>query len=389
MESLVPEDQMPRVLHTIHMAVIGLVAGIILSAIYFWDEVLFAESIPLFIDLDRPPNSEIFSLGGMCILMSAALGMAFTLISYRLFAQQREDLSDLERLAFKGRGFWLARLTVGLAMTGLVTLGSWLFFLLIGNMFLNVQFSYVASVILCGVWSALVGGLVAYWMSGLTTTGLYILSALTMFVGLSTAFLLARNPEWWKRSLSYLGHDAGSNNVFNLSIISVGIIALALSSDLLNNLSILKRAGNFPQRNFTILQLGLPLLCAMVIGIGLFPTTISELSDTLHNISVHVLAILVVFSMLGIRWIIPENFPPLFATASLVLGVVSISLFVAWVVLSIINFVAFEIFLFITFMSWVFLLNRFTRQFIRNQNIEEVKQALKAHEENTVQANTT
>ena len=66
----------------------------------------------------------------------------------------------------------------------------------------------------------------------------FVFAGLTAGAVLFSATIVS-NREWWQRSVSALGIDPGSGLFFNISIITVGLVALTYARDLLDDLKLL------------------------------------------------------------------------------------------------------------------------------------------------------
>ncbi len=308
------------------------------------------------------------SVGSVCALLTLLIGLPVGIIAYRLYSAEREDLSPTERILERGRSFWIGRVVVSVVITALLTMGVTFAFYMLDTFFTGARIPMIQALLVCTVYAGTLGFGMAYYVSGMGTLSLLRLIGITLVLGLAVSFSIAQDREWWRNSISFLGHDPQSGVFFNLTIISVGLIALTLSRDLLDDLYVITERGRFPQRGFYVLRVGLVLVCVGIVGVGLFPTAITPLSNDLHNISAHGMAILLVLGMLGLRLIAPQIYPSLFVRLSAGFGLLCVAAIAAHFALRWINFVTLELLLFALFGVWIFLFKRYTQDYIRHQD---------------------
>lgn len=330
------------------------------------------ESVALF----ATPQAGELSIGAICFLLTILIAFPVCVIAYRLYSHLREDLTDIERVIERGRQDWIGRLAVSFAVMAISAVACGVGFGLIGSAFTNARVTAVMAVVICAAYGGALGFAAAYYITGLGEQNLLALVGAVAAVGIFISFLVAQDDEWWRESISFLGYDPGSSIIFNLTIIMTGLIALTFARDLIDDLQVLNQMGRIPLNSFRFIRVGLTLICLGIVGIGLFPTAITDLSTLLHNLFAHSMALLFIIGMVALDRIAPTLYPASFIKASRIAGGVCVAAFIAYYGLSIINFVALELILFICFGVWVYLFNRYTKNYIRAQNPQEVRQAI-------------
>lgn len=321
-------------------------------------------------------HSRDLSLSAMALLIAAFVCPSSALIAYRRFSHESEYLTDVERILERGRNDWIGRFAVALVLSAGVAIGSACLFFLLEATFTNARITTLAAAILAMFYGAGVSFSIAYYVSGLESRHLLRLVGLVLGLGLLISFLIVQDREWWRNSISFLGHAPGSDLFFNLTIISVGLIALTMARDLLDDLWVITAASLFPWRSYRLLKYGLVLICVGVIGVGLFPIRISQLSNDLHNISAHGMAVLFIIGMLFINRIAPNIYPPVFVQLSRVMGIMAVAALLAYYLFAVINFVALELLLFALFALWIYLFKERTQAYIRQQDAAFINRAI-------------
>lgn len=356
------------------IGLVTLLAGGMAAALMF-DPL---EKISLFALTPSQRLIHELSIGAVCAVLTFVITFAVSTIGYRLFTREREDISEIERITEQGRYDWVGRLTVAFTLTAVLTSACVVAFFIIANMFREARIDVFTSIFVCALYAGILGFGVAHQITIYNERSLLILVAVVVILGLSASFLIAQEPLWWQNSISFLGHDPNSGILFNVTIISVGLITLALVRDLIMDLELLEKADKFPPRGLQILRFTLTGIAIGIIGVGLFPASITRLSATLHNLSAHGITILFILLMLGLRWIAPNIYQLLFLNVSFGLGVLCLLALGAYFIIGFINFVVLELILFSTFGVWVYLFKTNTIHYIRQQDPEAIKRAFSA-----------
>ena len=353
--------------------------GIFAACIGFLASWLFYDTSQpalLFFDFSSANRPDGINIGALCLILTVAISLATTLVSFKNLSLERDDVSVVERIAMKGRQNVIARITVSLTATLIVLATAWLIWILVGFMFTNLRVPFANALLITALYSGVLASYVTRWSVDLTASRMMWLAIATFVLGLMGSFLLADDPEWWRESLSYLGIDDGSDTLFRWSIISVGIIILSLWRDLINTLNILAEAKLIPHWSINILAFGSTTSSLGIIGVGVFRVSVTPFSHFMHNFSVQFAVVIFLIGMLGIRWIVPGIYHTNFIRLGYAYtGLVAI-IFLLYQFTRMINFVALEIFSFAIFTVWIHYLNEYTLLYIRQQDIETIEVAV-------------
>jgi hypothetical protein len=289
-------------------------------------------------------------------------------LSFRRLLETDESLSPAERMVAAKRGRqWATRIVASLVVAGLVFGGTALIFFLLTNLFTGLVVSRAAAILLTVGLGALAGFLTAYWAVAVTSTQLLVVGLLFTFVMLGLAMANATNPQWWENSISYLSHDSGGDIFFRLGLILGGLIVMSVAVDIIGLFRLAMEAGQISKRNFRIVQFGLLAASFGIVGVGLFPTVVSDLSDFLHNLFANGMIGLVMIGMFAIPILVPV-LPPSFRIFSFTCGVIAVGLFLSWAVMGWIIFSIFEVLILSLAAVWVIGFMRFTLIFVRRDD---------------------
>ncbi len=292
------------------------------------------------------------SISSTFIYLTLSISLVVVAISFRRLARYDPTASELERRAAAFGSEWIGRLAVSL-IVGLLLFGASLGgMLLLARLFEGAALTRLGVVILATAYGSGLGFGLAFWAVTLKTRQILTLAGVFLIGGLIFAMWVSSDRLWWQRSLSALGHDSIAGLIFNLSLIFAGLAALAVAIEEIDMLRLLREAGILTWQGYRVLQVSLVGICVLMIGIGLFPTTISPLSDFLHNIAAHGMIVLIVLLMFTVTIFAPI-FPQHFKAISTGFGV-ACAVLVALYVLRLLNFVVMEILLVSTCGVWMF-----------------------------------
>ena len=287
-------------------------------------------------------------------------------IGFRRLLKTDEHLSVPERLVAAKRGRqWIGRIVASLAVAGLAFAATALVIFLFTNLFTGLTVPRLWSLILAAGLGALAGLVTAYWAAAVTSTQLLILGLAFTFVMLGLAMANASNPTWWENSISYLSHDSGGDMFFRIGLVLGGLIIMAVAMDIIGLFRLAMEAGQISRRNFRIVEFGLLAASFGIVGVGLFPTVVSDLSDLLHNIFANGMIGLVMIGMFAIPVLVPV-LPPAFRAFSFTCGVIAVGLFLGWAVFGWLIFAVFEVLILSLAAVWVVGFMRFTLSFVRH-----------------------
>ncbi|MEL6524620.1 MAG: hypothetical protein AAFQ07_02820 [Chloroflexota bacterium] len=312
------------------------------------------------------------TVGILCTGLTFLISLLSSMIYYRKLSFDRYDLADIERYAIKHHRSWSARIIIGATSGVILSVLCWFFWTLFGMMFSSLWLSKIGATFVTALYCGVIGFAVTYWNIALRTMNVVSLGLLTFALGLFGSFLLSNDPQWWQISLSYLGYDSGADIVFRISMVAVGLMLLTVIRDLLDTLWIEVLMGHLSKIRYRILAVGAVLICLGIMGVGIFPVRVSELSTHLHNLSVYAAGGLFSLGMFGIGFIAPGLFHPFFIRVSWGLLAFCMGL-VGIYIAGIINFVALEILAFAIFSIWLYLLHEFTLHHLSSLNRNKLK----------------
>ncbi len=309
--------------------------------------ILSLDALPRF-DLVQNPNS-LSSIVGFLTLAISAIVVA---LGFRRLTHYDLTASPLERRAATIGKEWIGRFAVSLTVSLMLFGISLAAMLLWARLFEGSAFTRLGVIVLAmGYGGALAFGL-AYWSVTLKTRQMFTLAIAFMLYGVVVAGLISADREWWQRSLSALGHDSVAGLIFNLSVIGGGLILLAVAIEEVEMLALLQAAGILKRRGFTVLRFSLIAICVLMIGIGLFPTRVSVLSNVMHNLAAHSMVGVIILLMFTVTAFAPI-FPRHFKHVSLGFGVACVG-FVALYGLRLLDFLTMEVLIISTCGAWLF-----------------------------------
>jgi|GEM_PF-4038945 len=369
---LLTDFEKKRLNYTLRM---GILAGVI-AFIVSWLFYDTSQPVLLFFDFSSTERPDGINIGGLCLILTGAITLACSLVTYRQLSLQRDDVTPIEKIAIKGRQNFPARLTVSITLTLIMLAVAWIFWILVGFMFTNLRVPFANALLI----TILYAGFVAVYVTGIvvdmTSSRMMWIAIATFALGLMGSFLLADDPEWWRESLSYLGVDSGSDTLFRWSVIGVGILILSLWRDLINTLNIMAEAKLIPRWSVNILAFGSTASSLGIIGVGVFKVGVNPFSHFMHNFSVQFAVVIFVIGMIGIRWIIPRIYHRNFIRLGYAYTVLVVIIYLLYQYTNMLNFVALEIFSFAIFTVWIYYMNEYTLLYIRHQDIATIEEAV-------------
>ncbi len=312
------------------------------------------------------------SISSTFIYLTLSISLVVVAISFRRLARYDPTVSALERQAAAFGSEWIGRLAVSL-IVGVLLFGISLgVMLLVVRLFEGATLTRLGVVILAtGYGGGLAFGL-AFWAVTLKTRQILTLVGVFLIGAFIFAMWVSSDRLWWQRSLSALGHDSIAGLVFNLSLIFAGLAALAVALEEIDMLRLLRDSGTLTWQGYRVLQVSLVGICVLMIGIGLFPTTISPLSDFLHNVAANGMIGLIVLLMFTVTIFAPI-FPQHFKAISTGFGVLC-SLLLLLYVLRVLSFVAMELLLISICGVWMFYFKTQTEAYARRLELSGAAQ---------------
>ncbi|GAA1543003.1 putative membrane protein [Microbacterium ginsengiterrae] len=187
--------------------------------------------------------------------------------------------------------------------------------------------------------------------SDLSASGLSLVLALFLVVGMVTAMLSAQNPQWWQMNLSALGmtHDI-SSLTFNLTLIVSGIMVTTIAR--IGTAAIPTRSESEARRR-TAVRVLFVLLGVLLACVGVFPV---DRFFLLHNTVATGMTVAFAALVFGLPWLVP-TMPKSFV----VLGFVFVAVMVVLVVFfftGVYNLTAVELIAAVMIFAWIILFLR-------------------------------
>lgn len=371
-KDLLTDFEKKRLNYTLRMGILAGLIGFIASWL-FYDT---SQPVLLFFDFSSAERPAGINIGGLCFILTGAITLACSLVTYRRLSLQRDDVTPVEKIAIKGRQNFAARLTISITLTLIVLVCAWIFWILMGFMFTNLRVPFANALLITILYAGFVAVYVTRIVVDLTSSRMMWIAIATFVLGLMGSFLLADDLEWWRESLSYLGVDSGSDSLFSWSVIGVGIIILSLWRDLVNTLNILGEAKLIPRWSVNILAFGSTASSLGIIGVGVFKVGVNPFSHFMHNLSIQFAVVIFVIGMIGIRWIIPGIYHRNFIRLGYAYTILVVIIYLLYQYTNMLNFVALEIFSFAIFTVWIHHLNEYTLLYIRHQDIATIEEAV-------------
>ena len=308
-----------------------------------------------------------YAVSTIIIIATIVLGLVIPAFGYRRLADYDPSLSEAERRAERMGGRLLFRIIVALGSGILLGAISVIAFLLLENLFKGATFTRFSVLLFSAAYGAALGFVLAFISVRLTTAFALVLGVAVLVLGVVAAMLLAANPQWWQRSISYLGHDETAETVFGIFLTIGGLILLTVILDMTRTLKVLVDAGEFRKRDYQLLHYTLPILAIAITMVGLFPTTVNPVSNFLHNLAANGMAVLFVILMLGVPVII-KIYNNTFRLISWAIAVFCIVLFVLHFGFHAINFVTLELLLLPVCGAWLIILRWYTLAYVRTKS---------------------
>jgi hypothetical membrane protein len=312
-----------------------------------------------------PPDQADVTMLGLLVLLAISIPPIVTLVRYRLESSETVRIDDQNSVVIEGRGSWLGRIVTAIA-AGIIALVLTLVGVGISEFIFPGYFAErITAVVIVATISAVYGAVPAFFAERVSSVGLLALAGISMAGGIFLAIWFVADPQWWQRSLSYLGSTEEAGLFFNVGLILTGLLVLAVTQETLRLLRAMVDVGRVSVDYLRSARIFLILIPVCLVGIGLFPTRISPISDFLHNLSSH---LMVVFFLIFMFYTINRRdsfHPRSFRMMSRLLGLVVVALFVGWMVLGILNFVAFEIFIGAPIAIWLLLYDQQVRTYAR------------------------
>ena len=313
------------------------------------------------------------SMAALIRPLAFALGALATWFSFRRLVSQDPERAEIELRIIASRWRWLNR-AVFAAITGVLT--GWAVALLIevlGAVVVGAEISRTAAIAATAIGGGLLAGAIAYASADLDRRGLTTRVSAMLLSGLLLSMLTANDPTWWSDSLSHMGQQPDWGWIFNATMILAGLGMLGVTMEIAQGLKLLAEAGRFPPSGARFLTIALAIAAIGLTGVGVFPTYINPISMFFHNLSSNLMLLVLLFLMLGLRWIAPPLGKRVHL-ASIVLGAVCL-LDLALYITHLFGFVFFEIVAILILLLWLFLFESATSATIHDCGSDAVLSA--------------
>lgn len=346
------------------VAVYALRAGFVAAGVGLVLSLFAVDDLGEMVPFTTP--GEAISIANLWLILSFVIGVGVAAVTFRRFILEKPNLSEAEIEALQGRGFWLGRLVVALAAGAFSVTFTAISVLVTDALFPNIAINWVIAIAMTAILAGLLGFVVAFLASGLgSNVNLLILASLTMVWGVAMGGLFIDDPDWWRVSLSYLGSmDNPARIFFNLGTILTGMIVLIGNQDTIALIRILRDKRDVSEDYLMSVRWLLILIPIFVAGVGLFPRRVSPLFDLIHNLSAMAaggLWMVLAFYTIGQKTTIHS---PRFVRVSRWLVYALVGLYVLYIV-EILNYVGFELILFVPIAIWLFQYQAEIRSFAR------------------------
>lgn len=294
-------------------------------------------------------NGEIPVLSQVSVGSISAVLTLITAFFIVLFGYRRKYL--FENKEIQGFVYYFNSAALAIIISIASALLMLTLFVVISNAFEGALLSFPTAVIATSLFVGFGAYTIAKASLGINGKLIIDIMLAVLSIGLLLAMLSSDNPEWWKNSLSYLGHDFGSNSLFNATLISVGVLILVMSNILMDGFYALVEEGKMTMKKYNRTYYFLAVAAILIAGVGVFPTTVTPFSDFMHNFCIHVLSVVLVLGMFYVTKFL-DFMPNEYKSFSILMGILSISLFVMSFIFDMISFVSFEVCIFLIFGIW-------------------------------------
>jgi hypothetical membrane protein len=213
----------------------------------------------------------------------------------------------------------------------------------------------LSAIAITAAYAGVLGFGLAYWAGSLTGVNLLVLAGITVFLGIGAGALFIGDPEWWRVSLSYLGSAVSPVSIFfNLGLILTGLILLIVNQDSIALLRVLGDDERISADYVMHVRWLLVLIPLFLMSVGLFPRRISDLYNLLHNLGATAMVLCFLFLAFFVVAGHDAIHPRRFAQQSRLLSLTVLILFGIYA-LNIVNYVGFELLLFVPIGIWLLL----------------------------------
>ncbi len=289
-------------------------------------------------------------------LVASLLGAIVALVIY-FFASFTFNASTLKKPST-----WFLSLTHSLLTFTFLAL----VFYIIGHSFKGVVLDPIASAIILTITTSLVGYFNYLSAYKIDTLRISILLAIFLVTGVFISMLTSQDPNWWHYNFSALGAGRGiSGNIFNLTLIMAGMIAVSLASFLALDLLSLKKGGYLsPLTRATTIRLVLAAIGVALAFVGIF---VVDKYPVLHVASATGMTVIFGLLIIALPWMMPGYSKAFFVISYILLAAL---IGAAWLFLGVgyFNLTALEMVAFAIIFTWLVLFVRQIAAMLADEN---------------------
>lgn len=281
--------------------------------------------------------------------MVDVLGVVTGLYSFIVFFVKGKK-GEIETMSKDVR--WRNFPTILLSFVMILVLALFLFFKVLGQVFLGASFDLFTATAIFFLFVAIVNYFMIYLSISITPAMLTNILILVIVGGVFSAMATNSEQEWWRYNFSFLGTPEATNSwKFNLTLIFSALLMIALTDYLFSILN-----GIYPHNKRLMgLRILLTLTAICLGGVGLFPYNESVFYQEMHNRSAEYLVYLMIILIISLRWLLP-NIDKEFLRISYLVGVVLILTSILFQSVHYLSLTAFELIAFMLAFSWILLL---------------------------------
>jgi hypothetical protein len=277
--------------------------------------------------------------------VAAWLGYRFTALS-----QQATGLTGI-----LGRHLF-SRTVIAFAVAIVAFIGARVFFFALDNAFIGGSVQSWLVVIMAGVAGALWALIVLSWAYELDLVSILQLGLLALYGGMFSSMLIVEDKAWYTESVSFLGGDANTDMLFNLSVVTAGLVVFILGLELPRRLQRLVDDGTMNAWQLAIFQTLLIVISLGIMAVGFFPWGLKPGFGLTHDLGSHSMLLIFIVLMFFVRRLIPI-LDDRFMQTSRIFGVLALGV-AAGLVSGQMYFAVAELLWFILLGGWLYLFLR-------------------------------
>ena len=310
-----------------------LLAGL-LSLVIFWNETA--------IKLVGPGSI------GLAVLLAGGV------ISFILFPVAYNYGIKKHREKIANRQLFFNTLTLTVAVTVMVLMVTAILVGLISNAFIGLELDKYTSSALVGVYAGVLVYTLVPMGIEMNTQRIVRIFSVVMVCGVLLSMLTAGNPAWWQENFSSLGSQSGVSAIaFNFTLILSGLILIALSSHLLNDLE-KQKFTNSTKPKIRLLKGLFIFIGICMAGVGLFPYSDAPL---MHNVSAYSMVFGFGVMIVGLKKILPFIDAAFLTNSFFALVTIGVS-YLLFTRVGYFNLTAFEMIAFGVTFAWLLMFTR-------------------------------